>query len=461
MLVGLAGRQFSGKSTAAGLLLNRGFQKASFAAALKDYVGKLYNWSLEDLNSQEGKMGLLPNPVIWDKNACLHLSKIASVDLFFEEERVFHTRREALQYVGTDVLRKHDEQFHLKEFNRRFSNGDFVCDDLRFPNELDMLKNMGAICCYIMRPYFWNYSNHDSEVSLRRNHFDYVYLNDRGPHKLERQLSMFFDNMLVESTGRSKKRLCDRKELIHLLKECGDDTTKCANVFGCSRDLIVWWASSYMIPISQNTYPLDHDAFSIPTFENAYWAGLLSADGSIKRHLKHDFLLELTSDDFELIEGFQRFLKTDKPHYSLVRPNGKTRYSLTVSSPYLIEDLKLWNVEPLKSKYNKIPDCIRNNDELMSQWLVGLIDGDGSIFNIKQTNNIGLTILASKQIIEFVKKWLNLNGGCVSSEKGIDNLFNLKFVGKNAVAVYRKIYRGIGLERKWGKFLPYLEKYKD
>jgi len=458
MLIAISGRKSSGKTTLAEILLQKGFQKASFATGLKEYVGELYNWTQADMNSQAGKEAILNQPVFWDDGKCKQLSELIGENLVFGENKSFIKRREALQYIGTEVLRRHNPDFHLNEFNKRYLNGNFVCDDIRFPNELKMLKNMGAICCYLIRPYFWEYINHESEVAVSYVDFENVIVNDGSLHKLIIKFNIFFNNLIVENDKVEKKRLFDKNELLNTLKENYYDTKICAKKLNCSRDNIVWWATSYMIDISRNSYKLNHNAFNVPNFENSYWAGLLSADGCIKKHLKYSYLLELSSLDYELVNGFKSFLKTDKPIYlNSQKSNNKIKYHMTVSSPYLVEDLKSWNVEPRKSKYNKIPDCIRSNEELLCYWLVGLIDGDGSIYKIKKANNIGISILASLEIVKFINNWLNIPC-CFVQEKNIDNLFNLKFSGKNVVKLYNKIYRGMGLKRKWEKVAPFIDR---
>lgn len=454
MLIGLAGRHGCGKSTVANILVSEyGFQKASFAAALKEYVASIFQWELEDLFSQTGKEALLSKPVVWDSETCRKLSVLSNLNIRFKGEKILHSRREALQFIGTDVLRDADQLFHINEFKKRFCNGDrFVCDDVRFHNELQMLKDIGAICIFIIRPYFWKYSNHLSEITLTRHHFDNVFVNDSSKHKLERKIRMFFD------TSFSKKPpAVSKKEIVELLRNNNYNTNLCAEKLNCSRDKIVWWATKHMIRISRNKYSLNEESFAKPTKESAYWAGLLSSDGTIKKHLKHDFLLEFPNNDRELVEGFKKFLGTEKPISAIKREGKKTKYSITVSSPYLIEDLKLWNLEPKKSRVNKIPDCLKGNDELMSYWLVGLIDGDGSIYKTYNGKNVSITILASKEIIDYVGDWLKIPSS-VSQEKDIDNLYNRKFSGKYSVALYNRIYRGIGLPRKWNRVVPFLHK---
>ena len=73
MLIGLADRKASGKSTVSKIIIDHGFQRASFAAGLKEYVGKLYGWTFEDLNTQEGKESLLLQPAKWDQIKCKEL----------------------------------------------------------------------------------------------------------------------------------------------------------------------------------------------------------------------------------------------------------------------------------------------------------------------------------------------------------------------------------------------------
>lgn len=453
MIIAIAGRKGCGKSTIAQLLLDRGYKKASFAAPMKEYLCKIYGWQMDELNTQVGKESILPNPIMWDEKSCSLFSELSETLLPFAGDRLFSTRRELLQYLGTDFLRKIDPDFHVKKFRERFTGGNFVCDDLRFLNELETLKGMGAVCVYVARPYFWDYSNHSSEVTLNRKYFDYILLNDSNVNKIKRKFSMFLDDQM-----RVVKRTApDRAEFVKAWVESGRDTGVMSKNWNCSRDKIVWWTTKYLIPISRNTYNLDEDRFLVPTLEAAYWAGLLSADGSIKRHLKHDYLLEFSSTDEVLVKGFADFLKTKKPKFSSKPERGKTKYSLTVSSPWLIEDLKLWNLEPLKGTFNKIPDCIKNDPELVNQWFVGLIDGDGSIFTKHGGKNLGITILASKEIIEFAREFFNLPG-CIAQEKDIENLYNYKLSGKNAVALYKRIYRGRGLSRKWDQVIPFLNK---
>ena len=129
---------------------------------------------------------------------------------------------------------------------------------------------------------------------------------------------MFFDTFFT-------KRLSSisRNELIELLESCNYDTAKAAKKLKCSRDKIIWWATKHLVRIPRNTYKHNINVFSVFNEESAYWAGLLSADGCIKKHLVYDYLLELTSDDQELVVGFKKFIQSNKPIDKRKRDNGK------------------------------------------------------------------------------------------------------------------------------------------
>lgn len=449
MLIGISGRKGSGKSTISQLLIERGFKRASFATSLKEYLSKIYGWELGSLDSQEGKEGLLQAAVFWDKDECKALSDLIGAKLQFEEKQTFYRRREALQYIGTEVLRKFDSDFHVKEFKKRYADGDFVCDDLRFPNELKTFNEMNAICVYVLRPGFWEYSNHYSEIALSWYDFEYVLLNNSTLPKLISKCRAFFDNLLLNSDNQP----FTRRELISVLEKSNWDTLLASRCLNCTRDNIIRWARKLMICLNSSRYELNHGVFAEINQNSAYWAGVIFANGVIKQN---STILSLSSVDIEMIEGFREFLETNKPIYLCKDKSdrdGHTRkdlYVLSVSSPFLINDLKLWNIEPIKSRHNKIPDIISSNEEMLCFWLVGLIDGDRFIYK-DETGKIRMGFMASLEIVDFISNWLNIPS-YKWQVKDVDNLWRLEFFGENSMSLYKRIYRGIGLKRKWNKF---------
>ena len=59
-----------------------------------------------------------------------------------------------------------------------------VIDDLRFPNEYEMLKDIGACLVKITRPGYTKQHDHPSDGALDDYHFDIELVNDGTPEEL-------------------------------------------------------------------------------------------------------------------------------------------------------------------------------------------------------------------------------------------------------------------------------------
>lgn len=455
MIISISGRKLTGKTTLANELVKRGFKRIGFADYLKTISSQIFNWKIKDMYDQNKKEKKI-NPILWKQSHIIKLAKITNINknlITFEKNIVFNTRRDALTYIGM-VLRKVDSNFHIKKLLSCINdNENWVIDDLRFSNEktaLESLKNSHII--HIIRPGNFNYSNHESEISLRRHDFENVVINDGSLSKLLRKFNFFVDYLL----SNKKSNIIKKSELINILVKHDYDTKKVANELGCSRDKIVWWAARYLINIPVNKYAYNENAFNVFNPESSYWSGLISADGCIKKSGKNSMCLELSSNDLELTNGFKSFMKSNKPIYTKIHKiNKKLNYYTTIHSPFIIDDLKMWNLEPKKSCFNKIPDCIKNNKNLLGYWITGLIDGGGCISEFP--SSFLIRVLASREIVDFIAEQFPYNPH-IRHEKKIKNLYKLDYYGEKAVQFYKDIYHGGGLERKWGKVVKYIDK---
>lgn len=131
----------SGKDTAANYLVSEhGFQQESFAASLKDAVASIFNWDRELL---EGKT---PEARLWrDQVDTWWATRLGMPDL---------TPRWILQYWGTEVCRIgfHNDIWIASLENRlRTRNSNVVISDVRFPNEIKAIKNLGGYVIRIKR----------------------------------------------------------------------------------------------------------------------------------------------------------------------------------------------------------------------------------------------------------------------------------------------------------------------
>ena len=307
-IVSISGRQGTGKSTAAKLLQDRGFKKISFADPLKKLVSTLYNWDISRFGMLEYKEEKLYPPVIWNLDTSALIERLANLPLgsLDTTEIKFNTRREALQYIGTEVLRKYDIQFHVKAFlslvDTLPKDTNCVLDDVRFPNELEAIKTLGGICLFVIRPDYFEISNHSSEISITRHDFTHLLLNDRTLESYKKTCSKFFDMILLDKPPKVSK------EQVLTWLTLANTTLECANMAGITQDKLVWWARKHLIRLEDRQYTINDDAFLSASSEAAYWAGYLSADGCIKSGRLGSKVVELCSIDLETIERFKFFL---------------------------------------------------------------------------------------------------------------------------------------------------------
>lgn len=136
MIISISGLIGSGKDTIADYLVNlHGFRRESFAGNLKDAICNIFGW---DRTLLEGRTKQSRE---WREH----------VDEWWAERLEIPnlTPRWILQHVGTDVLRKHfhsDIWLASLENKLRKTTDDIVISDVRFKNEVAMLKRLGAIC---------------------------------------------------------------------------------------------------------------------------------------------------------------------------------------------------------------------------------------------------------------------------------------------------------------------------
>jgi len=140
MIIGILGIAGSGKDTIADYLVeNYNYKKDSFAASLKDATAVMFNWDREMLE------GSTPES----------REEREIIDPYWSEKLGMPwSPRYALQYLGTNVLRK---QFYdgiwLSSLEHRLltAKHDTVISDVRFPNEVKLIKESGGILIHVKR----------------------------------------------------------------------------------------------------------------------------------------------------------------------------------------------------------------------------------------------------------------------------------------------------------------------
>ena len=141
MIIGLSGTIGCGKDTVADYLVNiHRFKREAFANSLKEAMAVIFGWewALLEGRSKESRE--------WREQ----------VDPWWAERLNMPalTPRYVLQYVGTEVIRQHfaDDMWIASLENRlRQRTDNVVITDVRFVNEIKMLKSLGAQCIEVRR----------------------------------------------------------------------------------------------------------------------------------------------------------------------------------------------------------------------------------------------------------------------------------------------------------------------
>lgn len=141
MIIGVCGFIGSGKDTVADYLVNfHEFRRESFADSLKDSVAAVFGWDRKMLE------GRTKQSREWREE----------VDRWWADRLSMPTLtpRWVLQYWGTEVCRRtfHDDIWIASIENKlRQSSDSIVISDVRFPNEIKSIKNLGGKIIWVIR----------------------------------------------------------------------------------------------------------------------------------------------------------------------------------------------------------------------------------------------------------------------------------------------------------------------
>jgi len=190
MIIGICGLIGSGKGTVADILVEEhNFKKLSFADALKDGVAAMFSWNRADL---EG-----------DTQDSREFRELP--DLFWTSETgKTITPRLVLQLVGTECMRNgfFDGIWVsiVKQKLLQDINANWVIPDTRFPNEINMIHQVGGKVWQVKRgqdPEWFEPLRenniiptdvHPSEYEWVRSNFDQVIENEGTLEDLRNQI---------------------------------------------------------------------------------------------------------------------------------------------------------------------------------------------------------------------------------------------------------------------------------
>lgn len=127
--------------------------------------------------------------------------------------------------------------------------------------------------------------------------------------------------------------------------------------------------------LAHRKYSFDENFFNIPTTTNAYWAGVLAADGCISD--TGNIQIAIATKDRELLEEFKKAAKYTGPILETIY-KGKPRVSIAIwgAKKWKTDLYAHWNITPRKSLTLQPPSGLLA--QFIMPYIIGYFDGDGT-----------------------------------------------------------------------------------
>lgn len=254
----------------------------------------------------------------------------------------------------------------------------------------------------------------------------------------------------------------------------GESSVKIGKRYNTNHKPILRELHNMGIEVSQKKfvrkYNLDESYFDIiDTPNKAYIMGLLHSDGT-NNISKSTISISLQEEDRDILEAIRLEVKSEKPlefiDYSNKHDFGysyKNQYRLNLFSSHMCKELNKKGVIPNKSLLIGFPYWL--DESLISHYVRGVYDGDGSIYRgYKNKNNIPITVTITATedfcigLKNICKNVLGISAGIydASCHNGITKVFTLS--GRNISKVFLDwIYKDsdLFLQRKYNRYCDY------
>jgi hypothetical protein len=254
----------------------------------------------------------------------------------------------------------------------------------------------------------------------------------------------------------------------------GESSVKIGKKYGCSHKIILKALHKMEVEVDQKRfvrkYKLNEHYFDIiDTPNKAYILGFLHSDGCNNLD-KATISISLQEDDKDILEKMRLEIGSEKPlefiDYSNKHDFGytyKNQYRLLMFSTHMCNQLNDKGIIPNKSLTIGFPTWL--DKDLISHYVRGVFDGDGSISNyyINENNtHINITITATEdfcnELKDTCKNTLNINASIydASCHNGVTKVFTLS--GRNVVKTFLDwIYKdaNLFLQRKYKCYCNY------
>ena len=262
------------------------------------------------------------------------------------------------------------------------------------------------------------------------------------------------------------------KEIMRMLPSRTDNSIKLR-----ARKLGLWQDES----LPYRKYSYNYDFFSVPNTTNSYYAGLIASDGSVST-TTHVLRISLKENDSYILQQFINDINytgelkffNDTPGANSVIKDKTTETPTALlalsGAGKIITDLEHnYNIVPNKTLILQPPKSLDLVDKLA--FIVGLIDGDGSISHavtkrkrVNDYHGIGCSIAGTFALLTWVKEVFDVlcpNVGRTNAEvlkMKNTNIWIYRAGGNRAYHILKelqKVNTPTRLARKWNKIAEY------
>ena len=219
-IIAFSGRMGSGKTELAMICEKYGYERIYFAKPLKMLVAKLIGVDESEINSLKN---IEKEYILTDSDNRM-VSK--ETDIPYDvvksvlSQEVFTSVRRLLQVIGTNLIRSYNANWHVNKIRSMLGDEkSYVFDDVRFPNELKLIEELGGDAWFVVRPTIDNVSNHISETSLFWQDFgDKIIINDGSLNLFKTKWDIFMSDY-EKSLEKREKFIDDGYELCKIYSE--------------------------------------------------------------------------------------------------------------------------------------------------------------------------------------------------------------------------------------------------
>jgi len=268
----------------------------------------------------------------------------------------------------------------------------------------------------------------------------------------------------------------DELKVLYIDKKYSQDSI--GKILNCSQWVISKRLRDFGIPARQKTcnlvkrkYVYNRDFLQNITPEISWVLGLLVSDGFVTNNiLEGCFGLKLKENDKDCIFKVKKILKFSGPILktkTTLRYKGKEKIYksrlLKINDIKMVRELEGIGIKENKTLKENFLECIActNNEEVISSFIRGIYDGDGSVLYDRLRNSVCFQIVGTSQLLTEIQKYLmlycNVNKTVLTRNITNKNHYALRYRGNiQATSILDWMYKysnlNTRLRRKYNAF---------